>query len=471
MVQITLPRIGTYAAWRDEARRLAEQGVPPEDVVWSRGDSTPGLFDAAPLAQATPREIRVPKTFLGMARAVAAHSDPERFALLYSALVRLQNSPRLLSDRSDRTIQRLRILEKAVHRDQHKMKAFLRFRELKTAPRRSFVAWFEPTHFIMENMVSFFENRFASMDFLIVTPDISMRFTDGRTTLEDGVPRPPELEDGAEELWKTYFANIFNPARLKISAMQSEMPKKYWKNLPEAELIPGLIADARAREQKMQASAPTAPNIKAAHWRYEQETLQDLNAAMSGCDRCPLAGPATQVVPGEGPSAAQLMIVGEQPGDQEDLAGRPFVGPAGQLFDEVARDVGLNRAAAYVTNAVKHFKFQPRGKQRIHQRPNSGEVHHCRWWLEREIAVVQPELILAVGAVALESLTGDGKGILKRRGKLEASRTGPPVFVTMHPSFLLRLKTSTERESAERLFAQDLAKVAALLAAMPASVP
>src|SRR5690606_1466058 len=133
-----------------------------------------------------------------------------------------------------------------------------------------------------------------------------------------------------------------------------------------------------------------------------------LRRQLSDCIRCPLHRQATQAVPGEGPADAALMIVGEQPGDQEDLAGRPFVGPAGRLFDAICAAAGLDRGAAYVTNAVKHFKFVPRGKRRLHQRPNSGEIAHCRWWLDHERALVRPRLILALGATAAEALTGSG---------------------------------------------------------------
>ena len=153
------------------------------------------------------------------------------------------------------------------------------------------------------------------------------------------------------------------------------------------------------------------------------------------------------------------MIVGEQPGDLEDLEGRPFVGPAGQLFDEVAAQAGLDRARAYVTNAVKHFKFTARGKRRIHQSPTQGEIQHCRWWLDLERAQVKPRLILAMGATALDSLTGDRRGLLTRRGGIEQTAEGTPVLVTVHPSYLLRLP-ATERAPAEAAFEADLRRAA-----------
>jgi len=162
------------------------------------------------------------------------------------------------------------------------------------------------------------------------------------------------------------------------------------------------------------------------------------------------------------------MIVGEQPGDQEDLTGQPFVGPAGKLFDKVAQSAGLDRSAAFVTNAVKHFKFTPRGKQRLHQRPNSGEIKHCRGWLDAERTLVQPKLVLALGATAAEALTGSGANILRRRGTVEQLADGTPVLLSVHPSFLLRLRDPAEREKQMALFEADLRRAVEMVVALKA---
>ena len=184
-------------------------------------------------------------------------------------------------------------------------------------------------------------------------------------------------------MWQTYFANIFNPARIKTNAMRSEMPVKYWKNLPETGLIAQMLEDAPRRVQAMRdAGASTAPDfaakVTARIRQAPDETLpQDLDTAAgqaSRCTRCDLCHAATQTVWGKGDPAAPLMIVGEAPGDQEDLQGRPFVGPAGQLLHRVMDQAGLDPARVWMTNAVKHFKFTPRGKRRIHQTPNATET-------------------------------------------------------------------------------------------------
>jgi len=187
-----------------------------------------------------------------------------------------------------------------------------------------------------------------------------------------------------------------------------------------------------------------------------------LRDGLRACTRCPLHEPATQVVGGEGPRDAPLMIVGEQPGDQEDREGRPFVGPSGQLMDRIAEEAGLDRGAAYVTNAVKHFKFRRRGKRRLHEPPNRMEIERCKWWLDLEVELVKPKMILSLGATALESLTGTRRGLLKRRGGFEETQSGP-VFVTVHPSYILRIRDGERKAEETRRLRADFAKVAEAL--------
>lgn len=408
----------------------------------------------------------MPRSFVSMANTVVWHSDPSRFARLYAFLWRLKDAPHLMTDRGDAQLAKLRSMEKNVRRCQHKMKAFVRFREIG-APgdnRRSFAAWFEPTHHTIEPTAQFFVRRFADMDWRILTPDVSVFFENGALRFLEDHPKPDLPEDASETLWVTYFRNIFNPARLKVQAMQSEMPKKYWKNMPEAAAIPDLIASAPERARQMALAAPTLPPTRISAIQAQQaahESVWDgppgsLPKAIAGCTRCPLHKTATQAVPGEGPLDARLMIVGEQPGDQEDLIGRPFVGPAGQLFDSIAADAGLDRGKVFITNAVKHFKFTPRGRKRIHQRPNQGEVAHCKWWLDAELREVAPDLVVAMGATAAAALTGSGKAISARRGRIETGEAGIPVLITWHPSYLLRLRDDTQRMAATQELACDL---------------
>ena len=179
------------------------------------------------------------------------------------------------------------------------------------------------------------------------------------------------------------------------------------------------------------------------------------------CTRCELYKFGTQTVFGEGPLDASIMFVGEQPGDQEDLAGRPFVGPAGTLFDAALEKAGIDRATVYVTNAVKHFKFIQRGKKRIHNKPNAGEITACRWWIEHERELIRPPVTVALGATAAHSLFGKAMPIGKNRGAPLSLADGGECWITVHPSFLLRIPEEDRRREERALFVRDLKRIKA----------
>jgi DNA polymerase len=193
-------------------------------------------------------------------------------------------------------------------------------------------------------------------------------------------------------------------------------------------------------------------------------SLRALAEAEAECTRCPLYKFATQVVPGEGSARARLILVGEQPGDKEDLAGKPFVGPAGRILDKALEAAGIARKDTFVTNAVKHFKFEMRGKRRLHKRPNAYEIERCRWWLDQERAIVKPAAIVALGATAARSLFGRVVTIAKMRGRAHPLEDGTTGFVTIHPSFLLRIQEEADKEREYRNFVADLRRAAKLLA-------
>jgi uracil-DNA glycosylase len=184
--------------------------------------------------------------------------------------------------------------------------------------------------------------------------------------------------------------------------------------------------------------------------------LATLRAEASGCRRCPLWKRATQTVFGAGPADAALVLVGEQPGDKEDLAGEPFVGPAGQLLRQALADARLDEARVYFTNAVKHFKWQPRGKRRLHERPNTAEILACQLWLELELQTLAPRLVVAMGATAVRSLLGPGGRVLKDRGRVIEREGAVPVLVTVHPSSILRAPDADSRREALHAFVADL---------------
>jgi len=185
-------------------------------------------------------------------------------------------------------------------------------------------------------------------------------------------------------------------------------------------------------------------------------SLANVRDAAKACQACDLWKRGTQTVFGEGARQAELMLVGEQPGDAEDLAGRPFVGPAGKLLDRALEAAGIDRAAVYVTNVVKHFKWEPRGKRRIHQKPNSREIAACRPWLEAELRLVRPKLVVAMGATAAQTIFGPAFRVTRERGKVLSSKLAPRVLATVHPSSLLRQPDEESREREYEHFVADL---------------
>jgi DNA polymerase len=243
-----------HDGWRAGARALAAAGAAPDTVSWRIGDEPGDLFGAEALPPAAAGEgFPVPRRFLTQSRQAICHGDPERFSLLYALLLRLRAQPKAIDDEADPLVRRIALMAKDVRRDMHKMHAFVRFREVSAEgaePR--YVAWFEPDHHILRTNAGFFVRRFANMAWSILTPELSIHW-DRDTLLESpgAVRADAPGGDPVEEVWKTYYASIFNPARVKTRAMLKEMPKKYWKNMPETGLVAPLLAGARARVDAM----------------------------------------------------------------------------------------------------------------------------------------------------------------------------------------------------------------------------
>jgi probable DNA metabolism protein len=429
---------------------LADETVPSSGSLALGDDDTPhGSRIERP---------HVPKAFLERAQVVAAHRDPQRWNLLYRLLWRLQESRELLRIEVDADVAEFGRLEQQVRRDLHKMHAFVRFRKVEENGEEHYIAWYQPDHRIVELAAPFFAERFAIMRWTILTPDESVTWSPDEKRLQfgGGVGREKALqEDELEELWRSYYGAIFNPARVNPRAMRSEMPVRYWKNLPEIESLPKLMQQAEERVTSMvttQQNKPTAePFVPPVH------TLTVLREAMPSCKGCELYQHATQVVPGLGGGHARLMMVGEQPGDQEDRQGLPFVGPAGALLRRAMDELGIAEKDVFITNAVKHFKFVQRGKFRLHQNPRMSEISACRPWLQAEIDAVKPAVILCLGASAAKSLLGGTFALMAQRGKMQESKYAEHVLATVHPSAVLRARDEAGRELLYGYLRDDLA--------------
>jgi probable DNA metabolism protein len=484
--RVTLASASDFAGFRRACRQLWAEQVAPDRVGWHcADDAEDDLFDRDPQAgpvvvdAAGSAPVRAPAAYMALSESVVLHRDPERFALLYRLLWRFQSEPGLRADALDPDWRRADEMAQAVRRDIHRMKAFVRFRTLADAtggaPLR--VAWFEPEHHIVEAAAPFFARRFTNMRWAILTPERSVEWDGERLVFGAGARRdqaPPA--DAGEKLWLTYYESIFNPARLKLKTMAREMPRRYWHNLPEAQLIDPLAAAAAERSMTMIAKGPTDPKRRPAtepdpvpgHPQTpggdSPRSLPALRDALERCRECPIGEHATQAVPGEGGRQARLMFVGEQPGDQEDLQGRPFVGPAGMLLARALEELGVPRAQVYITNAVKHFKFELRGKRRIHKTPAQQEAAACLHWLESEIELVDPAALVALGATAARQLMGRGVAVTKERGRWLERSDGRKVLITLHPSALLRVDPD-DKAAAYAAWLQDLRHAAAHFAA------
>ena len=469
-----------FAGWRRMARALLARETPPEQVSWVVAGEA-NLFVEASLVSpldagmAGSSGLRVPARFMTLVEALICHRDPQRYALAYRLLWRLTHGERqLMQQITDADVVRARNAEKSVRRDGHKMKAFVRFREVQTAdaagvPESVFIAWFEPEHHIVERVAPFFVRRFTGMLWSILTPTRSAHWD--CTTLHYGpgaTKADAPREDALEDYWRTYYASIFNPARLKVRAMKSEMPMKYWKNLPEARLIPALIRDAMPRTLAMVDAAASTPRhkIAAPHKPLAAPaagSLEALRDSARDCRDCPRWQAATGTVFGVGPCPAPLMIVGDQPGDHDDLAGRPFPGPAGRLLDEALHAAGISRSETYVTHAVKHFGFVQRGRLRQPATPSPAEQHACQRWLAAEIELVRPRVILCLGEAAARGVLGPDLPLTQQHGGGFMSNDGRRVWTTTHPAELLKRADPGIRAQAMARWIDDLRPVAAAL--------
>lgn len=460
MIRCDVPQ--DFAGWRLQGRQLIHAGIQPDAVLWreavpktsGRLALDEGAWQAAPLASEPLRAFSVPRDFVEKAERVFYHRSEKKWNLLYRLLWRLVHENRqLLDDRVDDDVGRFMDMEHQVRRDAHKMKAFVRFRKIQGQDHEEYVAWHEPDHPLLPYVVPFFKDRFSSMVWTILTPDASARWDGeaiswGRGCAQHEAPSA----DSLEELWSCYYTSIFNPARVKLKAMKAEMPTRYWKSMPETREIARLLADSDRRVAEMIDRSPRDASAFVPH----NGSYEDLKNAATHCTACRLCESATQTVFGEGPLTARIMIVGEQPGDQEDQAGRPFIGPAGEILDQALKEAGMEREAVYKTNAVKHFKFTWQNKRRLHEKPAPRDVAACKPWLLAERRWVQPDLVICLGLTAALSVFGRSFRLKDVRGLIQPSSFAKLSMITYHPAHILRLPNPQEQAAAFQELVHDL---------------
>jgi uracil-DNA glycosylase len=433
MRHIVLKNEIDWDGWRRASRALIFAGAEPRTLTWSVG----GENESLPEASGT---FHVPRALVSLASVAIQAREPDRFGLLYSLVWRVNAGEKLLEDDSDPDLSLARRMALAVRADSHRMRTAVRFLPVVEEDGRTrFVGWFEPAHFVLPANAQLIARRHPELVWSIVTPDGAAHW-DGSSLLFGSGLRHAADDEALQAWWEMHRHQLLEQATPEVS-------------VPEAEAL-----DEAPRSPDRPALGPVVLHSK------PDLALQRAGKEASGCHRCPLYQPATQTVFGEGPADAAVMFVGEQPGDQEDTIGRPFVGPAGQMMDRAMEEAGIDRRTVYVTNAVKHFKFTPRGRRRIHQTPEVPEIQACGFWLDVERVHVRASLLVLMGGSAARAVLGRAVTISRERGRVFAMADGQKVFVTVHPSFLLRIPDAAAKARAYDEFVRDLVSIRALMA-------
>lgn len=405
--------------------------------------------------------VPVPAALRGPAYAISCFRSETRWTFLDRVRARWEKEgTTFLTDPADPDAREWTLRLKAIRRDVHKAHAFVRFKKIHSEQGEIFVAGHRPQHDTLDLFTRLFCRRFPNIRWAILTHEESAHFIAGTLAFGDGHPGQfPELDDDWENTWRTYYASIYNPSRLMISAMKKELPMHHWQTLPESRLIPDLIrrsgASLATMRQKAQATAENfLPGPEA--------SLAELMGALPACEGCRLHAHC-RPTPGAGFAKASLVLVGEQPGDEEEKRGEPFVGPAGQVLRDAVARAGIDWSKLYVTNAVKHFKYEYQGPYRLHKRPDRDEVAACRPWFQREMSLVQPKVVLCLGSTAALSVSGRLWPVESYRGTRLPSSSPFEVRLTYHPAAILRAPAAKQA-----LYHEDL--VRDLHAAMAAAV-
>ncbi len=431
MRQITLRSETDWEGWRQATRSLVLTGAEPAVLTWSVGGESTHLPEAT-------GGFHVPRALLNLAAVAMQAREANRFGLLYSLVWRANMGEKFLEDDADPDLSVVRRMALSVRADAHRMRTHMRFMAIPKVGGGRLLGWFSPAHFVLPANAQLIAQRFPDLTFSILTPDGAAHWDGSSLLFGQGLPQV-EDDEALRGWWEDHHRLL-----LEQSVEGTSVPAA--EPLDEAPRPPGRPALGPVVLQT-QFDPALAESVSEAH----------------ACRRCPLYEPATQIVFGEGPPNASVMFVGEQPGDQEDTIGRPFVGPAGQIMDRALEEAGIDRRLIYVTNAVKHFKFTPRGKRRIHQTPEVPEIQACSFWLDVERTHLRPRLLILMGGSAARAVLGRAVTISRERGRPITMKDGQTVFVTVHPSFLLRVPDAAAKAREYEAFVRDLRSIRALM--------
>jgi len=406
-------------------------GIAPSELRWTVGGTNDAPADAN-------GSFTLSRTLVALAAQAFQVREVERFALLYALVWRAHHAELTLSDADDPDLRIARRWALAVRADAHRMRTLIRFVRVPLGDRPHFLGWYQPDYFVLESNARLLARRDLTTGFTIVTPDGSAHQDRDGLRFGSGLQNPGD-DETLLAWWDSYYETILHTAHAG-------------GGLPEAEEL-----DEDPRPLDLPAIGPVVLA------ESQTSATRSLAREARGCERCPLYAPATQTVFGEGPRDATVLFIGEQPGDQEDIIGRPFVGPAGQLLDTALEEAGIDRRRIAITNAVKHFKFTPRGRRRIHQPPSAQEIDICRFWLDAERTALNPTLLVLLGGSAGRAVLGRPVTVTRERGRPFKLPDGSTAFLTVHPSYLLRQPDEASRAREYAAFVRDLRMVRELI--------
>lgn len=428
MIQAEFDR--TFAGWREFARKMILEERPPQSIQWSSGNLSLFSLEKSEDKQNYTRSslndlthFSVPIDFLRVAEKVAYARDEDRWDLLYRLLYRLRFENRnLMNINVDPDVHRILNLAHSVRRDVHKMHAFVRFKKRIKNNEEVYVAWHQPEHLILPLAAPFFVRRFGDKPWSIFTPDESVHWDLEKLSFASGIPqREFQNEDQWDEIWKTYYKSIFNPARIKIKMMKSEMSPKYWSSMPETSLIQSLVREAPQRLQEMALNHNQAAHVP------DLNSLEEVYIALNKCRACSLYQKNEELqraVCGSGNIKAKIMIVEDKPSE------------CTKILDQILEQSDLPKEKLFFTNAVKHSKTT---------KPTGSELHACKPWLETEIKYIKPKVIVALGSTAALAILGRLPKLSEERGKIiRGSPFAEIIILSWNPASLLQMSNKEE---------------------------